>query len=225
MISNNMSFSERLFYNKYKFRIRMMLNKGLGLLRHTFKYKDEDHLLEELKQRRHEEKKYTKIFQNWDIWSLDENQERTLLKLFHYRENFDDYGRIRVECPIIDFYTNNLDFYKIAEDLELEPELCVSNTDEPNTIIVKKLPYDNYKLKCITRYTYVDNQIFSALLSYENSGEIKFPWDWTTRRFLINRTSSPLPSYIYAQDYDNVTWINLIAGDVIGTVYSYIIDK
>jgi len=31
----------------------------------------------------------------------------------------------------------------------------------------------------------------------------------------------PLPDYIYAQNNDSITFVNLIAGDIISTVYSY----
>lgn len=226
MISINMSYSQRLFYNKYMYRIRMILEKGVHLLRRDYEYDNEEHLLQTVEERKDFARQTFNTGNNgfkwnFDIWDLSKDQITKLTKLYHYRENFDSTGKLRVEVPCIDFYTNNIDYFKIAEDLELDPELCISATDEPNVIVVDKLPFESYKFKCLTRYTYVDDHTISALVEYENSGEIKFPWNWTTRKFMINRQFSPLPNYIYAQDEENITWVTLIAGDVIGTVYSY----
>lgn len=216
--------NERLFYNTYKYRIRMFLYRGLGLLRHNETYTSVEDLRSRLSERYNSTKNYPLTHLS-DLWNLSADELVTLEKLYFYRENFDVGGKIRVECPCIDFYTNNLDYYKIAEDQELNPELCISSTDQPNTIVVKKLPFESYNYKCITRYSFVPIDIVSALIDYEYTGEIKFPWNWTTRKFILSTRSAPLPNYIYAQDEQSVTWINLIAGDVIGTVYSYIIDK
>lgn len=208
----------------------MVLEKGVHLLRRDYQYTDEDHLLQTVEERKEFARQTFNTHNgnfrwNFDIWDLSKDQLDKLTKLYHYRENFDTEGKLRVEVPCVDFYTNNLDYFKIAEDLELEPELCISATDEPNVIIVSKLPFESYNFKCLTKYTYVDNHTISALFDYENSGEIRFPWNWTTRQFMIKRENSPLPNYIYAQDEQSVTWVNLIAGDIIGAVYSYVIDK
>ena len=225
MLSN-----ERLFYNKYKYRIRFILRRGLGLLRSSYLYDDNDHLLETLEDRRRffiDKRKGNHNF-SWiwnDIWDLDAREVDMLLNLFQYRENFDPLGSYRVETPVIDFYTSNIDYVKLAEDTGLEPELCSSATDEPNTIVVKKLPYETFQLKCLTRYEILSREVADALLDYEHTGEIKFPWTWETRRMMLRFNHVPVPDYIYAQNEDSLCFVSLIAGDVISTVYSYKLDK
>ena len=46
-----MGTNERLFYNKFKYRIRFFLRRGVSLLRTCYKYENPDHLLGTLKER------------------------------------------------------------------------------------------------------------------------------------------------------------------------------
>jgi hypothetical protein len=221
-----MQYKERLFYNKYKYRIRFILRKGIGLLRSSYKYTNEFDLASCLEERREYASQLDYNRPVWssyihNMWDLTAKEESTLLQLFYYREDFDPAGRYRVESPIMDFYTNNFDYVKKAEDTGLEFELCESLTDEENVIMIDKLPYDTYNLKCITRHNYVDRDIADALLTIEQSGDIRFPWTWQTRQMFISLHTVPLPEYIYALDDETITMVNLIAGDVISTVYSY----
>jgi len=214
--------NEKLFYNKYKFRVRFVLRKGLGLLRSTYEYVDEAHLLSTLQERKEQAQQMAKIRPSWhDIWSLGSDDIEVLLALFQYREKFDKEGKLRVDLPVADFYTNNYDYIKMGEDTGLYPEVTTSATDSPNTIIVKKLPHERYELKCLTRYTVLDQYTADALLEYEGAGEIKFPWTWETRRFILDRERIVLPEYLYALNGESLTFVSLIAGDIIGTVYSY----
>jgi len=219
--------NERLFYNKFKFRIRFHLRKGLSLLRNCSNYTDTQHLLDELERIRkfwlEREISASYKFVSSDQWTFDGSEKDDLIRIFHYREEFNQQPlkQVRVEVPLIDFYTCDLDYVKKAEDTGLEPEVRVAFPDDPNVIAVKKLPFKDFGLKCITRYHLIDRQVADSLLAYENAGEIKFPWTWQTRRMYVDRNHVPLPEYIYAQNNDSITFINLIAGDIISTVYSY----
>ena len=217
-----MQYKEKLFYNKYKYRIRFMIRKGLSLLRSSYHYDSEFDLacvLEERKEISYRIGPYSGYI--FDLWNFTSEDENNLLKMFYYRHEFDPEGRYRVESPIMDFYTNNYDYIKKAEDVDLPFELTESITDELNVIAVDKLPYDIYNVKCITRYNYVDRDVADALLNIETTGDIRFPWTWQTRRMFTSLSTVPLPEYIYAIDDECVTMINLIAGDVISTIYSY----
>jgi len=156
-------------------------------------------------------------------WSLDPTEKENLVTVFEYRQDFNKQikKQVRVETPLIDFYTCNLDYVKKAEDTGLSPEICTAYPNDPNVIAVKKLPYKDFQLKCITRYHHIDRQVADSLLEYESAGEIKFPWTWETRRILLDTKHVPLPEYIYAHNNDSLMFINLIAGDIISTVYSY----
>ena len=219
--------NEKLFYNKFKYRIRFHLRKGVSLLRNSMQYPDTQSLLNELskiQQFWRERELNTKfMFASSDQWNLNINEQEILIRIFHYREEFkqQDHKQIRVENPLIDFYTSHLDYVKKAEDTGLNPEVCTAYPDDPNVIVVKKLPYENFELKCITRYSIINRQVADSLLEYEDAGEIKFPWTWETRRLLIDSRRITLPEYIYAQSKDSLTFVSLIAGDIITTVYSY----
>lgn len=226
------STSERLFYNQYQYRIRFMLRRGGSLLRSVYRYKDINHVLSTLDDFRNRELEYRNTANGFhstsdSIWSLDNKEVEDLLSLFVYRENFDSLGKVRVECPNVDFYSNNEDYIKRAEDIGIENlEITRSLTEEPNTIITEKLPYGVYNLKCMTKYCWVSDDVVVALLNYQDSGEIKFPWTWETRRMYTNHTNvyrqeKPLPEYIYALNEDSLTMLGLIAGNVINTIYSY----
>lgn len=216
-----MQYKERLFYNKYKYRIRFMLRKGLGLLRSNYQYENEFDLAAVLEERQQTSTQIGIYSYMYDLWNFTPQDENDLLSLFYYRQDFDPDGRYRVESPIMDFYTCNYDYVKKAEDTNLSFELTESITDEINVIAVDKLPYDMYNVKCITRYNYVDKEVADALLNIETTGDIRFPWTWQTRRMFTGLSTVPLPEYIYAIDDECVTMVNLIAGDVISTVYSY----
>lgn len=225
-----MGTNERLFYNKFKYRIRFFLRRGVSLLRTCYKYENPDHLLGTLKERQ-EWCRQTPASSIWvdglkNLWALDNSEVDRLLTIFLYRENFDPAGKIRVESPRIDFYTNQTDYIKIAEDTGIENiEVCESLTDEPNVIVTDKLPYGIYNLKCLTKYTWVGNDVVDALLNYQESGEIRFPWTWDTRQmYLTNTKEKPLPEYIYALNEESLPIVNLIAGPVINTIYSYRIE-
>ena len=219
--------NERLFYNKFKYRIRFNLRKGLSLLRNCSDYIDTQHLLDELEKiqqfwiEREIQNKYQ--FMSSDQWKLNGSEKDDLVRIFHFREEFRQQSskQIRVEVPLMDFYTCDLDYVKKAEDTGLEPEVRVAYPDDPNVIAVKKLPYKDFGLKCITRYHHIDRQVADSLLEYENAGEIKFPWTWQTRHLYLSTNHVPLPEYIYAQNNDSIMFVNLIAGDIISTVYSY----
>ncbi len=215
--------NEKLFYNKYKYRIRFILRKGLSLLRSSYIYDDEAHLLQTLQERKEQALQLAKTRPSWhDIWNLSLDEVDILIALFQYRENFT--GQLRIDCPVADFYTNQSDYIKIAEDTGLYPEITVSATDTPNTIIVTRLPYETFQLKCLTRYARLDKYTTDALLEYEGAGEIRFPWTWSTRRFILEREDVVLPEYLYALNDESLTFVSLIAGDVIGTVYNYKVE-
>lgn len=221
-----MSTNQRLFYNKFKYRIRFFLRRGSSLLRNCYKYSDENDLLDTLAERQQQVSElgntvWSKSVTN--IWALD-NIELTHLKtIFAFRETFDAFGKVRVESPAIDFYTNDIDYVKRAEDTGIESvDYCESLTDEPNVIITDKLPFGVFNLKCMTRYTIVGDDIIDALLNYQDSGEIKFPWTWETRRYYSGRIGTHiLPEYIYAMNEESIPMVNLIAGPVINNIYSY----
>ena len=215
--------SEKLFYNKYKYRIRFVLRKGISLLRSSYHYDDEAHLLQTLQERKEQSLQLAKTRPSWhDIWNLSLDEVDILIALFQYRENFR--GQLRIDCPVADFYTNEADYIKIAEVTGLYPEITVSATDTPNTIIVTKLPYETFQIKCLTRYARLDKYTTDALLEYESVGEIRFPWTWSTRRFILERENVVLPEYLYALNGESLTFVSLIAGDVIGTVYNYKVE-
>lgn len=215
--------NEKLFYNKYKYRIRFICRKGISLLRSSYHYDDEAHLLSTLQERKEQSNQLAKTRPSWhDLWNLSYDEVDILIALFQYREKFR--GQLRVDVPVADFYTNEPDYIKIAEDTGLYPEITVSATDNPNTIIVSKLPYETFQLKCLTRYSMLDKYTADALLEYEGAGEIKFPWTWSTRRFILERENVILPEYLYALNGESLTFVSLIAGDIIGTVYNYQVE-
>ena len=222
-----MFINERLFYNKFKYRIRFNLKRGSSLLRACNKFIDSTALLKEVERIRtfwqERQSKTNYNFISTSEWNLDSNEKEELITLYDYRTDFlkQPKKQVRVETPLVDFYTCDKDYVKKAEDTGLYPEICKAFPDDPNVIAVKKLPYKNFELKCITRYHLIDRQIADSLLHYEDAGEIKFPWTWETRRVLIGRNHVPLPEYIYALNNDSLTFVNLIAGDIISTVYSY----
>ena len=222
-----MIVNERLFYNKFKFRIRFHLRKGLALLRNCSNYTDTQNLLNEIEKIKHKwaDRKLTAKYQfiSSQQWDLDGREKDDLVRIFHYREDFrkQPVKQIRVEVPLMDFYTCNLDYVKKAEDTGLDPEICTALIDDPNVIAVKKLPFEGFEIKLITKCSLINRQVADSLLEYEDAGEIKFPWTWETRRLYLNANDIPLPEYIYAQNSDSITFVNLIAGDVISTVYSY----
>ena len=217
--------NQKLFYNKYKYRIRFLLRKGISLLRSSYEYNDEAHLLATLHERKEQSKQLARTRPSWhDMWNLSSDDIDILLTLFHYREKFSG-GKLRIDVPVADFYTNESDYIKIAEDTGLYPEVTVSATDNPNTIIVSKLPYETFQLKCLTRYCRLDKYTADALLEYEGAGEIKFPWTWETRRFILEREAVVLPEYMYALNGESLTFVSLIAGDIIGTVYNYQLEN
>ena len=225
-----MSTNQRLFYNKFKYRIRFFLRRGVSLLRTCYKYTNEQELLDTLRLRQEQSRAMQGVsgVSHWsdsirDIWSLDKAEIHNLLLIFAFREMFDPVGKVRVESPAIDFYTNNVDYIKRAEDTGIESlELCQSLTDEPNIIVTDKLPFGIFNLKCMTRYTIVGDDIIDALLNYQDSGEIKFPWTWETRRYYSGRVGTHiLPEYIYAMNEESIPMVNLIAGPVINNIYSY----
>lgn len=225
-----MGTNERLFYNKFKYRIRFFLRRGVSLLRTCYKYQDADDLLGTLAERKSFAREHSAA-SIWSsglksLWELDNSEVDRLLNIYLFREQFDPGGKVRVESPRIDFYTNALDYVKRAEDTGIENiEICESLTDEPNIIITDKLPYGIYNLKCITKYTWVNNDVIEALLNYQDAGEIKFPWTWDTRQMYLRGTlEKPLPEYIYALNEESIPMVNLIAGPVINTVYSYRIE-
>lgn len=219
--------NERLFYNKFKYRIRFHLPKGSSLLRACNKYKTESELLNELERiklfwmERNIGARYT--FASSASWTLDNFEKQKLLQVYAYREDFNSQKvkQVRVETPLVDFYTNNKDYVYKAEDTGLKPEICKAYPDDPDIIAVKKLPYKNFQLKCVTRYHLIDRQVADSLLAYEDAGEIKFPWTWQTRRVLLGKHHVPLPEYIYALNNDSLPFVNLIAGDIISHVYSF----
>tara|TARA_B100000161_G_scaffold255895_1_gene218467 strand:+ start:468 stop:1067 length:600 start_codon:yes stop_codon:yes gene_type:complete len=192
-------------------------------LRSSYLYDDEAHLLQTLQERKEQALQLAKTRPSWhDIWNLSLDEVDILIALFQYRENFT--GQLRIDCPVADFYTNQSDYIKIAEDTGLYPEITVSATDTPNTIIVTRLPYETFQLKCLTRYARLDKYTTDALLEYEGAGEIRFPWTWSTRRFILEREDVVLPEYLYALNDESLTFVSLIAGDVIGTVYNYKVE-
>ena len=216
--------NEKLFYNKYKYRIRFVLRKGISLLRSSYLYDDEAHLLSTLQERKEQSAQLAKMRPAWhDLWNLSSDEVDILISLFQYREKFLD-GKLRIDVPVADFYTNEPDNIKIAEDTGLYPEVTISATDNPNTIIVSKLPYETFQLKCLTRYCRLDKYTADALLEYEGAGEIRFPWTWSTRRFILERENVVIPEYLYALNGESLTFVSLIAGDIIGTVYNYQIE-
>ncbi len=225
-----MGTNERLFYNKFKYRIRFFLRRGVSLLRNCYKYNSKEDLLSTLAEHQQFAKEHsaTSVWASGikTLWELDSSEVDRLLSIFFYREEFDPLGKVRVESPTIDFYTNTLDYVKRAEDTGIENiEISESLTDEPNVIVTDKLPYGIYKLKCITKYTWVNNDVVDALLNYQDAGEIRFPWTWDTRRMYIRGSmEKPLPEYIYALNEDSIPIVNLIAGPIINTVYSYRIE-
>ena len=225
-----MGTNERLFYNKFKYRIRFFLRRGVSLLRTCYKYQDADDLLSTLAERQSFAREHSaaSIWSSGlkNLWELDNSEVDRLLNIYLFREQFDPYGKVRVESPRIDFYTNTMDYVKRAEDTGIENiEICESLTDEPNIIVTDKLPYGIYNLKCITKYTWVNNDVIEALLNYQDAGEIKFPWTWDTRQIYLRGTNDkPLPEYIYALNEESIPMVNLIAGPVINTVYSYRIE-
>lgn len=224
-----MGTNERLFYNRFKYRIRFFLRRGAGLLRRCYNYDDENELLRTLRERQQFEVQ-NPLPSTWsdtvkDIWSLDSKEVEHLVAIFKYRENFDPKGKVRVESPCVDFYTNKIDYLKIAEDTGIENlEFCESLTDQPNVIVTDKLPFGIYNLKCMTRYVWVNSDVIDALLNYEKSGEIKFPWTWDTRQMYIRDNQRPLPEYIYALNEESLPLVDLIAGPVINIIYSYRIE-
>jgi hypothetical protein len=226
-----MGTNERLFYNRFKYRVRFILRRGVSLLRTCYQYDSETAILDALNEMREREKDFQNTPTGFtqtgygfkSIWSLDAREVEALLKIFAYRQQFDMFGKIRVESPMIDFYTNEVDYIKKAEDTGLNAiEFSESLTDEPNVIITDKLPYGIYNLKCITKYTWVPEDVVEALLNYQEAGEIRFPWTWETRRMYVNRSrEKPLPEYIYALNEESITMLNLMAGNVINQIYTY----
>ena len=108
--------NERLFYNKFKYRIRFNLRKGLSLLRNCSDYIDTQHLLDELEKlrqfwiEREIQNKYQ--FMSSDQWKLNGSEKDDLVRIFHFREEFRQQPskQIRVEVPLMDFYTCDLDY-------------------------------------------------------------------------------------------------------------------
>ena len=224
-----MSTNQRLFYNRFKYRIRFSLRRGASLMRSCYHYKDDLEVLNTLDRMRNTELEYANTSQGFFTkggnWVLDEKEVEHLLSIYAFRQNFDPQGKVRVECPIVDFYSNSEDYVKRAEDTGIQNvEITRSLTEDPNVIVTDKLPYGVYKLKCITRYSWVQEDVIDALLNYQMSGEIRMPWTWETRRMYNYGhplKEKPLPEYIYAKDNDSILMLNLIAGDVINTIYTY----
>ena len=78
-----MSTNQRLFYNRFKYRIRFFLRRGASLLRSCYKYTNQEELLDTLRLRQ-EQSRAMQGVSHWgdsirDIWSLDNAEVNNLL--------------------------------------------------------------------------------------------------------------------------------------------------
>ena len=83
-------------------------------MRSCYHYKDDLEVLSTLDRMRNNELEYANTSQGFFTkggnWVLDEKEVEYLLSIYAFRQNFDPQGRVRVECPIVDFYSNSEDY-------------------------------------------------------------------------------------------------------------------
>ncbi len=224
MKTQKVKLTNRKFYNKWLYKISLR-QPGCAI----FRYKNLDWIKEFCYQEEAQERTYSvyhKAFLNKDI----------ILDLCLFLEKYDkDLWTKRIENQNIDFYTNDLDFYKsfslafqeyVIHQFEPSPDNIEILTNSQSTVAVKKLPHNRYRYRVylLPHKMAKDREGKQKYISWLKSlGErvtctpavegwfMHTDWNWDRR-------------YILVEDEHTLLMLKLRNSEVVGRIYNYVLS-
>jgi hypothetical protein len=217
--------TNKKFYNKWLYKVSLSV-KGVSVFR-SYSVAD---IEEYYSQADPDSRPYSLLARGWPY-------KEELVKLAKLLSTHDSkLWTKRIENTLIDFYTNDLNFYNDISDKfdyavlqRFEPDGAYTDLlDEPQTIITAKLPHNKYKYRVYlkphklagdkpSKQKYVDwlksQQPRITCTPAVERWFIKTDWNWDRR-------------YVLVEDENTLLMLKLRNPEVAGRVYNYVIaDK
>ena len=215
--------TKRKFYNKWLYKISLNV-QGAGMFRIR--------TLEEVKSfclsEKEEHRTYSFAYRAWDT-------RGDLLELTEFLlTQQDKVWTKRIETKIIDFYTNDIDFYtqlstKFEKSLihSFEP---AANTldllDSASNIIVKNLPHDryNFRVYLLPHKLKGDKEAKQKFIDWiKNQGD-KITCTAAVETWFINTEWNWDRRYVLVEDESTLLMLKLRNSDVVGRIYNFVVS-
>ena len=215
--------TSRKFYNKWLYKVSLIV-QGSGI----FRIQSIEDIIQLCLDENPDSREYSVYHKAW------KNREQ-LLELATFLQSHDCKNWTkRIESSIMDFYTNDPNFYtELSEKFEdvmthrFEPDASsLEFLDQPQTIVASKLPHNKYHYKVYllphkmagdkeNKARYVDwlktqNPRITCTPAVQ-SWFIKTDWNWDRR-------------YILVEDEQSLLMLKLRNSEVVGRVYNYVIS-
>jgi hypothetical protein len=218
--------TKRKFYNKYIYKVSMEIPGAPGL-----RYFDFNELIEYCSKPIKETFSYRERMVS-DVIS----NKPTWIKLISVLDQYDvETFSKRVEGTILDFYTNDVNFYeKLCEEfgeyirLLSEPkkgteELLLSSHKQ---IFVNKLPFDAYQYRAYLLPHKVPNKNDRILLAdWMEKQKPKITFSHSIRKWLIETDQNWDRRYIQVDSEQTILMIKLRSPQLIGQTFKYVLNR
>lgn len=224
MIQEKTKLTSKKFYNKWLYKVSLKQN-GAAI----FRYKDLNFVKEFCHGTENNDRPYSVFYKAYQ-------QKDSILEICEFLEQYDSkLWSKRIENNMIDFYTNDKDFYqqislKFAEILihRFEPSdesLTVLNSDA-SVMAVKKLPHNRYRYRVYLlphkmagdregKEKYINwLKIQTPKITCTKAVEkwfIQTDWNWDRR-------------YVLVEDESTLLMLKLRNAEVVGRVYNYVLS-
>ena len=224
MMLEKTKLTSRKFYNKWLYKISLRQN-GAAI----FRYKDLKFVRDFCSQTENHDRPYSvfhKAFQ----------QKDSILEICEFLEQWDSkLWSKRIENNIIDFYTNDKNFYqqlslKFAEVLihRFEPDednLDVLNTDA-SVVSVKKLPHNRYRYRVylLPHKMAGDKELKHRYVAWLKSQNPRITCTPAIEKWFVYTDWNWDRRYVLVEDEHTLLMMKLKHSEVIGRIYNYIVS-
>lgn len=217
--------TNRKFYNKWLYKVSLKI-QGAGM----FRIRSLEDVREFCLSEREEHNKHSFAYRSWD-----HKDELLDLANFLLTQKDKEWSK-RIETKIIDFYTNDREFYEsLSKEFydylihRFEPSQESKDLlDSASSIIVKKLPHDRYRYRVylLPHKLKGDKEAKNKYISWIKAQEdritctpaieswfIRTDWNWDRR-------------YVLVEDEKTLLMLKLRNAEVVGRIYNFVIpDK
>lgn len=217
--------TNRKFYNKWLYKISFEI-KGSSIFRNLSLDDIKEHCLKESNEH-----------PNYSLYSKAWVNREQILSLAEFLSTRD--SRIytkRIEQTLMDFYTNDKDFYEdISEEFKdalihrFEPdELHIDLLEQPEVIITAKYPHNRYKYRVYLKPHMLkgDKESKKKYVEWLKSQYPRITCTTAVQKWFIKTDWNWDRRYVLVEDEGTLLMLKLRNSEVMGRVYNYVIaDK
>lgn len=219
--------TSKKFYNKWMYKVTLNVNGG-----HLLKYNSLDSIATLCESGKRSDKRW-----GWNVNSAFADRTAMLkLSVFLLSKDKDSWTK-RIEKTFVDFYTNDVGFYK--EICALMPERIIHRfepenkaqdilADSVNNIAVKKLPHNRYRHKVylLPHKIKYDKESKRKFLDWLLSQVPKVTCSHSIEKWFLETDWNWDRRYILVEDEATLLMMKLKNPEVVGRVHNYILyDK